>query len=67
MRTPPAAAAAATNVRRRGVGSARSVYERALDIDYQNVNLWLKYAEMEMRHKNIQARRAACCAAAPHA
>ena len=37
--------------------SARSVYERAVDVDYQNVNLWLKYAEMEMRHKNISHAR----------
>ena len=23
---------------------ARSIFERALDVDYQNVGLWLKYA-----------------------
>jgi len=28
---------------------ARSVYERALDIDHRNITVWLKYAEMEMR------------------
>ena len=28
---------------------ARSVYERALDIDHRNITLWLKYAELEMR------------------
>ena len=27
---------------------ARSVYERALDIDHRNITLWLGYAEMEM-------------------
>jgi crooked neck len=30
---------------------ARSVFERALDIDYKNISLWLKYVEMEMRNK----------------
>ena len=30
---------------------ARSVWERALQVDYRNVSLWLKYAEMEMRHR----------------
>lgn len=28
---------------------ARSIWERALDIDYRNIAIWLKYAEMEMR------------------
>ncbi|NWT65678.1 CRNL1 protein, partial [Prunella himalayana] len=30
---------------------ARSIYERALDVDYRNVTLWLKYAEMEMKNR----------------
>ena len=29
---------------------ARSVWERALEVSYTSVSLWLKYAEMEMRH-----------------
>ena len=28
---------------------ARSIWERSLDVDYRNIALWLKYAEMEMR------------------
>lgn len=28
---------------------ARSVYERALDVDHRTITVWLKYAEMEMR------------------
>ena len=35
----------------------RSVYERALQVDYQCASLWLKYAEMEMRHKFINHAR----------
>lgn len=31
----------------------RSVYERALDIDHRNVTLWLRYAEMEMRNRQV--------------
>lgn len=29
---------------------ARSVFERALDIDHRNIPMWLQYAEMEMRY-----------------
>jgi crooked neck len=36
---------------------ARSVYERALEVDYKNTTLWLKYAEMEMKNKHIQHAR----------
>jgi crooked neck len=36
---------------------ARSVYERALDIDYRNPGLWLKYAEMEMSNRFINHAR----------
>ena len=36
---------------------ARSVYERALDVDHRNSTLWLKYAEMEMRNRHINAAR----------
>lgn len=32
---------------------ARSVFERAIAIDFQHVTLWLKYAEMEMRNKFV--------------
>jgi len=28
---------------------ARSVYERALDVDHRTITVWLKYSEMEMR------------------
>lgn len=36
---------------------ARSVFERALDVDYRNPTLWLKYAEMEMKNKFINHAR----------
>lgn len=38
------------------VERARSVYERALDVDHRVVTLWLKYAEMEMKLKQVQGR-----------
>lgn len=28
---------------------ARSVFERALDVDHRSITLWLQYAELEMR------------------
>ena len=33
---------------------ARSVFERALDVDHRNVGVWLKYAEMEMRSGQVR-------------
>jgi len=36
---------------------ARSVFERALDIEHRNVGLWLQYAEMEMRNRQINHAR----------
>ncbi|KAF8063074.1 CRNKL1 [Scenedesmus sp. PABB004] len=36
---------------------ARSVWERAIDVDYTNVPFWLKYAEMEMRHRFVNHAR----------
>ncbi|XP_057741481.1 uncharacterized protein LOC130960156 [Arachis stenosperma] len=36
---------------------ARSVWERALEVDYKNHTLWLKYAEMEMKNKFINHAR----------
>ncbi|GAB4857491.1 Crooked neck-like protein 1 [Ancistrocladus abbreviatus] len=36
---------------------ARSVWERALEVDYRNHTLWLKYAEMEMKNKFINHAR----------
>lgn len=36
---------------------ARSVWERAIDVDYTNVTFWLKYAEMEMRHRFVNHAR----------
>ena len=35
----------------------RSVYERAIDVDHRNITVWLKYAEMEMRHKQVNHAR----------
>ncbi|KAL5814289.1 hypothetical protein ACOSQ4_024930 [Xanthoceras sorbifolium] len=36
---------------------ARSVWERALEVDYRNHTLWLKYAEVEMKNKFINHAR----------
>ncbi|XP_044729166.1 protein crooked neck [Chrysoperla carnea] len=36
---------------------ARSIYERALDVDHRNITLWLKYTEMEMRNRQINHAR----------
>jgi crooked neck len=36
---------------------ARSVYERAIEMEYKNATIWLKYAEMEMRNKFINHAR----------
>lgn len=36
---------------------ARSIFERALDVDYRNQTLWLKYADMEMKNKFINHAR----------
>jgi len=36
---------------------ARSVFERALDIEYRNEHVWNKYAEMEMKNKFINHAR----------
>ena len=36
---------------------ARSIFERALQVDYQNVTLWLQYIEMEISQKFVQHAR----------
>eukprot|EP00959_Pyramimonas_sp_CCMP1952_P059277 1237783-Pyramimonas_sp.AAC.1 len=36
---------------------AASVWERTLDVDYHNVSVWLKYVDMEMRHRRINHAR----------
>uniref|UniRef100_A0A7R9UG91 Suppressor of forked domain-containing protein n=1 Tax=Pinguiococcus pyrenoidosus TaxID=172671 RepID=A0A7R9UG91_9STRA len=36
---------------------ARSVYERAVDVDYKNVGLWLRYATMEMENGFVNFAR----------
>ncbi|TXG63231.1 hypothetical protein EZV62_010225 [Acer yangbiense] len=36
---------------------ARSVWERALEVDYRNHTLWLKYAKLEMKNKFINHAR----------
>uniref|UniRef100_A0A0G4FV76 Suppressor of forked domain-containing protein n=1 Tax=Chromera velia CCMP2878 TaxID=1169474 RepID=A0A0G4FV76_9ALVE len=36
---------------------ARSIFERALQVDYKNVALWLKYIEMEVRNKFVNSAR----------
>ena len=39
------------------IGRARSVFERALDVDPRNVRVWLKYSQMEMRNRQINHAR----------
>jgi len=36
---------------------ARSIFERALEVDPSNIGVWMKYIEMEMRHKFINHAR----------
>ncbi|KAJ3344418.1 Crooked neck-like protein 1 [Kappamyces sp. JEL0680] len=36
---------------------ARSVFERALEHEHRSQTLWLKYTEMEMKHKNVNRAR----------
>eukprot|EP01135_Chromosphaera_perkinsii_P004957 Nk52_evm1s307 gene=Nk52_evmTU1s307 len=36
---------------------ARSIYERALDVDHRNVQIWLKYVMMEQKHGNVNHAR----------
>ncbi|XP_068667558.1 uncharacterized protein [Aristolochia californica] len=36
---------------------ARSVWERALEVDYRNPTIWLKYAEVEMKNKFVNRAR----------
>ncbi|CAI0552454.1 unnamed protein product [Linum tenue] len=36
---------------------ARSVWERALEVDYRNHTLWLKYADFEMKNKFVNHAR----------
>uniref|UniRef100_A0A6M2DU41 Putative cell cycle control protein crooked neck n=1 Tax=Xenopsylla cheopis TaxID=163159 RepID=A0A6M2DU41_XENCH len=36
---------------------ARSIYERALDVDHRNITIWLKYTEMEMRNRQVNHAR----------
>jgi crooked neck len=35
----------------------RSIFERALQVDYRNTTIWLKYAEMEMKNKFVNHAR----------
>lgn len=36
---------------------ARSIFERALDVDAKNVQLWIRYVEAEMKTRNINHAR----------
>ncbi|RXK38500.1 pre-mRNA-splicing factor CLF1 [Tremella mesenterica] len=36
---------------------ARSVFERAMDIDPRNVDIWIKYTDMELKARNINHAR----------
>jgi len=41
----------------RDLPRARSVYERALQVNYRHLPFWLKYVEMEMRHRFVNHAR----------
>ncbi|KOB65996.1 Protein crooked neck, partial [Operophtera brumata] len=43
--------------RMKQVQRARSIYERALDVDHRNITLWLKYTELEMRNRQVNHAR----------
>jgi crooked neck len=36
---------------------ARSIFERSLDVDHRSITLWLQYAEMEMRSRQVNHAR----------
>ena len=36
---------------------ARSVFERALDVDPRSIQLWLSYSEVELKGRNVQHAR----------
>lgn len=36
---------------------SRSVFERALDIDFQHIQLWMRYIDMELKNRNVQHAR----------
>ncbi|SBT01579.1 splicing factor, putative [Plasmodium malariae] len=44
-------------IKQKDIKRARSIFERALNIDYTNKNLWLKYVEVELTNKNINSAR----------
>ncbi|CXI48699.1 pre-mRNA-splicing factor CLF1, putative [Plasmodium berghei] len=44
-------------IKQKDIKRCRSVFERALNIDYTNKNLWLKYIEVELTNKNINSAR----------
>ena len=33
------------------------MFERAIDVDYRNPSVWLRYAEMEMKHRHVNHAR----------
>ncbi|GAW79216.1 splicing factor [Plasmodium gonderi] len=44
-------------VKQKDIKRARSIFERALNIEYTNINLWLKYIDVELMNKNINSAR----------
>ncbi|CRG98108.1 CGI-201 protein, short form, putative [Plasmodium gallinaceum] len=44
-------------IKQKDIRRGRSIFERALNIDYTNKNLWLKYIEVELTNKNINSAR----------
>lgn len=44
-------------INQKDITRARSIFERALNVDYTNRNIWLKYIEVELTNKNINSAR----------
>lgn len=44
-------------IKQKDLRRARSIFERALNVDYTQRNVWLKYIEVELMHKNINSAR----------
>ena len=36
---------------------ARSVFERAIGVNHKHISVWVRYAEMEMRHRFVNRAR----------
>uniref|UniRef100_A0A8C9H4Q9 Crooked neck-like protein 1 n=1 Tax=Piliocolobus tephrosceles TaxID=591936 RepID=A0A8C9H4Q9_9PRIM len=44
-------------IQQKDLARCRSIFERALNTDYTNKNVWLKYIDVELSNKNINSAR----------